>query len=84
MLCGPQGSEEPSSACCSVCGHHAELFELPGRTEKYCLACSADVATSMLLTAEIDAATLSGQEAHHLIAEFAQLSTRLLARAQLR
>jgi hypothetical protein len=82
MLCGPQGSEERSSACCSVCGHRTELFELPGRPEKYCLECSADVATSMLLTTEIDAATLAGQGAHHLIAEFSQLSARLLERAQ--
>lgn len=87
--CGPKGSEEsarskePPSRGCSVCGRRTFLFELPGRSEKYCFECSADVATSMLLTTEIDAATLSGQEARHLIAEFAQLSTRLLARAQL-
>ena len=84
MLCGPQGDEEPSCLRCCVCGHPAELFELPGKTDKYCLECSADVATSVLLTTEIDAATLAGQEAHHLIAEFTQLSSRLLARAQLR
>jgi hypothetical protein len=58
------------------------LFELPGRNEKYCLECSADVATSILLTTEIDAATMAGQETNALVAEFAQLSSRLLARAQ--
>jgi hypothetical protein len=82
MLSGPKGCEEPFSLQCCVCGHPAELFDLPGRTGKYCLECSADVATSILLTSEIDAATLAGQEAGNLIAEFSQLSTRLLERAQ--
>lgn len=80
---GPATSRAPSRQC-SVCGHEAELFELPGRSEKYCLTCSADVATFILLTTEIDAATMGGQDAEPLIAEFAQLSSRLLARAQLR
>jgi hypothetical protein len=40
------------------------------------------MATSLLLTTEIDAATLAGQDANSLIAEFELLSTRLLARAQ--
>lgn len=83
MECGPKGFEEPSSTRCSVCGHRGELFELPDRRERYCLECSADVATSILLTTEIDAATMSGQDAENLIAEFSQLSTSLLARAQL-
>jgi hypothetical protein len=61
MLCGPKGSAEPSILQCSVCGHRTELFDLPGKNEKYCLACSADVATSILLTTEIDAATKSGE-----------------------
>ena len=82
MLCGPKGSEEQSVSHCSVCGRRAELFDLPGRPEKYCLECSADVATSLLLTTEIDAATLSGRDAEPLIAEFAQLSARLLERSQ--
>lgn len=82
MLCGPKGSEVQSMSQCSVCGKRAELFELPGRTEKYCLECSADVATAILLTTEIDAATLDGRETRQLVAEFAQLSTRLLQRSQ--
>jgi hypothetical protein len=77
--------ESPVSyAQCAVCGSHAELFELPGRKEKYCYACSADVATSILLTTEIDAATRSGEETDALKAEFVQLSRRILERAQLR
>jgi hypothetical protein len=59
-----------------------ELFELPGRTGKYCLECSADVATSMLLTTEIDAATLAVRETEVLVAEFAELSHRMLERSQ--
>lgn len=82
MLCGPKGSEVQSMSQCSVCGKRAELFELPGRIEKYCLECSADVATAILLTTEIDAATLDGRETRQLVAEFAQLSTRLLQRSQ--
>lgn len=82
MFCGPKGSEEPSVLPCSVCGRRAELFELPGKNEKYCLECSADVATSILLATEIDAATMAGREAEALVAELAQLSHRLLTRAQ--
>jgi hypothetical protein len=82
MSSGPKGCEEPSSTQCCVCGHRAELFDLPGKSGKYCLECSADVATSMLLTTEIDAATLAGQDAGNLITEFSQLSIRLLERAQ--
>lgn len=82
MCCGPKGSEEPSSLQCRVCGRGTELFELPGSREKYCLECSADVATSILLVTEIDAATLAGRETQGLVAEFAQLSSRLLERSQ--
>jgi len=82
MLLGPKCSEEGSIPPCSVCGQRKELVDLPGRSEKYCLACSADVATSILLKTEIDAATMAGQEARGLVAEFAQLSKRLLERAQ--
>jgi hypothetical protein len=90
MFCNPDNSEKPSQ--CSVCGRRCELFDLPPLAlngerdlevpEKYCLACSADVATSILLTTEIDAATLSGQDASPLVSEFAQLCSRLLARSQ--
>jgi hypothetical protein len=83
MLSGPKGSEEQSLLRCSVCGRRTELFELPGKSDKYCWECSADVATSILLTTEIDAATMAGRETETLVAEFSQLSCRLLERAQL-
>jgi hypothetical protein len=84
MLCGPKGSSAAGSVLqCSACGRQTELFELPGRSEKYCLECSADVATSILLAAEIDAATKSGEDTGELVAEFLQMGRRLLARAQL-
>jgi hypothetical protein len=51
-------------------------------TEKYCSECSADVATSILLKTEINAAWLAGQHYENLAAELAQLGQRLLARAQ--
>jgi hypothetical protein len=83
MLFGPKASSVATSVVqCSACGRHAELFELPGHREKYCLECSADVATSILLATEIDAATISGEDTAGLVAEFVQLGRRLLARAQ--
>jgi len=82
MLSGPKGSPESSSSQCSICGCHLELYELPGTSGKHCLACSADLATSILLVTEIDTATLAGQETEALQAEFAELSERLLQRAQ--
>jgi hypothetical protein len=84
MLCGPKGSgaERPILQC-AACGRQTELFGLPGRREKYCFECSADVATSILLVTEIDAATTSGEDTGGLVAEFLQLGRRLLARAQL-
>ena len=83
MLSGPKGSEEPCTLRCGVCGRCTELFELPGRGERYCWECSADVATSILLIEEIDAATMAGRETESLVREFSQLSCRLLERAQL-
>jgi hypothetical protein len=56
--------------------------ELPGISEKYCLECSADVATSILLKTEINAAWLSGQRYENLAAELAQLGRQMLERAQ--
>ena len=67
---------------CSMCGHVAKIFELPGRAEKYCLDCSADLASVAILTDEIDAATLSGSNASALISEFEEISSRMLVRAQ--
>jgi hypothetical protein len=82
MLCGPKGSEQNRMVQCSVCGRGTELEELPGRIEKYCLECSADVATSILLVGEIDAATMAGRDTEELVAEFARLSSRMLERSQ--
>jgi hypothetical protein len=82
MFMEPDCCQSDLSSRCSVCGQTGELFELPGRTEKYCLGCSADLATAILLTGEIDAATLAGQSASLLVSEFEELSTRLLARSQ--
>jgi hypothetical protein len=82
MSCGPKGSEADPAPQCSICGHRSDLVELPGMTEKYCSECSADVATSILLKTEINAAWLAGQHYENLAAELAQLGQRLLARAQ--
>jgi hypothetical protein len=82
MVTGPKGSEQDLSGQCSVCGHRGELFDLPGRFEKYCLGCSADVAAVILLTTEIDAATLAGTNTNELVSEFTLISNRMLGRAQ--
>jgi hypothetical protein len=81
MLSG-MGVKQDLIGHCSVCGRVEELFELPGRTEKCCLPCSADLATTMLLTTEIDAATLAGNCSQALVSEFSEISTRLLERSQ--
>jgi hypothetical protein len=67
---------------CSMCGRVTELFELPGRADKFCLSCSADLATVILLGTEIDAATVAGQNTSELVYEFNEISTRMLGRAQ--
>jgi hypothetical protein len=59
-----------------------ELFELPGRIDKCCLECSADLATAILLSTEIDAATLAGRNTTALVFEFAEISSWMLDRAQ--
>ena len=76
------GNEQSVVGHCSVCGVLEELFELPDRTDRCCLSCSADLATAVLLTEEIDSATLSGRNAEGLIEELTELSVRVLARSQ--
>jgi len=84
VFTGPKGScDEGSLPQCATCGRHTELFDLPGRKEKYCLECSADVATSVLLAAEIDEAHRVGEDTEALVKEFVQMGRRLLARAQM-
>jgi hypothetical protein len=82
MLAGPKGTEGDSIAPCSVCGRIEPLFELPGRTEKCCLKCSADLATAILLRTEIDAATLAGRSTRALVSELSDISSRMLERSQ--
>jgi hypothetical protein len=82
MLTGPKGTEQDLIAQCSVCGRIEELFELPGRTEKCCLQCSADLATAILLSTEIDAGTLAGRNTNALVSEFSAISNRMLERSQ--
>jgi len=78
-----KGSEQGRVGHCSVCGIPEEaLFELPGRADLCCLSCGADLGMVALLTAEIDAATLSGRDAESLIEELNVLSARMLARSQ--
>jgi hypothetical protein len=73
---------EESIGHCSVCGRISELVELPGRIGKYCLACSADLATATLLITEIDTATLAGRNANTLVSECTEITSRMLDRAQ--
>jgi hypothetical protein len=77
-----QTTEQDLIGQCSVCGRATELLELPGRTDKFCLSCSADLATVILLGTEIDAATVPGRNTHALVSEFNEISIRMLGRAQ--
>jgi hypothetical protein len=74
--------DQDSIGRCSVCGCVTDLVELPGRIDKFCPECSGDVATAILLTTEIDAATLDGGNRETLLSEFTQISSRMLERAQ--
>jgi hypothetical protein len=82
MLGGPKGTEGASTRQCGVCGQQTELVVLPGSRETYCLPCSADVATAILLLTEINAAKIAGQESESMRGELDQVSKRLLGRAQ--
>jgi hypothetical protein len=82
MSTGPKGTEQDSIAQCSVCGRIEPLCELPGRTDQCCLECSADLATAILLSTEIDAATLAGRSTNALVSEFSEVTCRMLERSQ--
>jgi hypothetical protein len=82
MLSGPRGTEEESVAKCSICGRIEASFHLPGTTEKFCWGCSADFATIIVLTTEIDSATLAGVSTDDLQSELCDISRRMLDRSQ--
>jgi hypothetical protein len=82
MLSGPKGTEEELVANCSICGRIEESFRLPGTTEKFCWSCSADFATIIVLTTEIDSATLAGVSTDDLQSELCDISRRMLDRSQ--
>ena len=82
MLFPMETSEQDLIGQCSVCGCVTELLELPGRADKFCLSCSADLATVLLLGTEIDAATVAGRNTDALVSEFNEISSRMLGRAQ--
>ena len=67
---------------CGLCGRVRDLFELPGRPEKYCLECSADWATVVQLAIEIGAATRAGRSTDTLVSELSAMSRRMLERSQ--
>jgi hypothetical protein len=82
VLINLEKTDQDLTGQCSVCGRVMELFELPGRIDKLCLECSADLATAILLSTEIDAAALAGRNTNALVSEFADISGRMLDRAQ--
>jgi len=68
---------------CSVCGRRVrDLVELPGRVEKFCLECSADLAIAVHLADEIAAATRKGCNSDAWEVEFSEVSHRMLERSQ--
>jgi hypothetical protein len=50
--------------------------------EKFCLACSADLATAVRLSTEISVATRVGTSVDALESEFSEISRRMLERSQ--
>jgi hypothetical protein len=74
--------ERNAAKRCGVCGRVTDLFELPGRIEKFCLECSADFAAVILLSTEIAAATRAGRSANTLEPEVSEMSRRMLERSQ--
>ena len=67
---------------CGLCGRVRGLFELPGRPEKLCLECSADLATVIQLSTEIGAATQAGRSTETLESELSEMGRRMLERSQ--
>jgi hypothetical protein len=67
---------------CSVCGRVRDLVGLPGRPEKFCLECSADLAIAVHLAHEIAAATREGCNTDAWEVEFSEVSHRMLERSQ--
>ena len=67
---------------CGLCGRVRDLFELPGRPEKFCLECSADLATVIQLSTEIGAATRAGRSTDTLELELSEMSRCMLERSQ--
>lgn len=65
-----------------LCGLVRNLFELPGRPEKFCLERSADLATVIQLNTEISAAIRAGTCVDALESEFSEISRRILERSQ--
>jgi hypothetical protein len=82
VLLNSEKVSEESIGHGSVCGRITELVELPGRIDKFCLECSADLATAVLLITEIDAATPAGRNTNALVSESTEISGRMLDRAQ--
>ena len=82
MLSGPKGTEDALISQCSICGRTEVLFGLPGTTEKFCSGCRADFATIIMLTTEIDSATLAGVSTDGLQSELCDISRRMLERSQ--
>jgi hypothetical protein len=82
MLSDPKGTEGELISQCSICGRTEALFDLPGSIEKFCWGCSADFATIIVLTTEIDSATLAGVSTDNLRSELCDISRRMLDRSQ--
>jgi hypothetical protein len=67
---------------CGLCGGVRDSFELPRKPEKFCLECSADLATVTQLSAEIGAATRAGRSTDRFESELSEMSRRILERTQ--
>ena len=66
---------------CDACDRPAELFELPGRSDRNCRECRDDIVTMLLLWDELRGAEREGRETTEIEAELAEVEDRLMKRS---
>lgn len=68
---------------CDSCNRDAELFELPGREDKNCFECDADISTMVLLYEALKDAKRLGLDASELENEVIEILLRYMDRCGL-
>lgn len=68
---------------CDSCDRVAEVFELPGREDKNCSECDADISTMVLLYEALKDAKRLGTDSTELESEVIEILLRYLQRCGL-